>query len=409
MKKGHLSEYFAGVAVKELSQVEANALRSHQHEFNASRELISLLGRCEGMDKQTLPATFLYLNDDENARIACEGELTWYDARAKARIERGVDRTEHRLYFPSNEVIEKMAAGDLFFLAKRSETCWLVVIVERDTSMARQLLWLFGMDDLPRCSMVVRQSDVMDARTLEYSTSFILNQLGIEITVTDDYLKDMLASFGGRFPSTREFSAFARSKCRDVCPKSSSADEVLMAWMLQEEQMFLTLEHHILQERINQGFSSVEDFIQTSLSAQNRRKSRAGAALENHIECILNARQIPHAWGAKTEGKSKPDFLFPGAKEYHDPTFPATSLHMLGVKSTCKDRWRQVLAEADKIDFKHLLTLEPGITQDQTDEMRVKKLQLVIPASLHDSYTHSQQSWLLTLEEFLAILSTCNF
>lgn len=41
MKKGHLSEYFEGVAVKELSQVEANILRSHQHEFNASRKLIS--------------------------------------------------------------------------------------------------------------------------------------------------------------------------------------------------------------------------------------------------------------------------------------------------------------------------------------------------------------------------------
>lgn len=401
MKKGHLSEYFEGVAVKELSQVEANILRSHQHEFNASRELITLLGRCEGMGKQTLPSTFLYLNDDEDARIISEGELTWYDARAKARIERGVDRSEHRLYFPYNKVIKQMRAGDLFFLAKRSETRWLVIIVERDTSMARQLLWLFGMDELPRCSMVIQQSDVMDSRALEYSTSFILNQLGIEISVTGDYLEEMLESFGGRFPSTKKFSAFARSRCKDVCPECSPADEVLMTWMLQEEQMFLTLENHILQERINQGFSSVEDFIQTSLSAQNRRKSRAGAALENHIECILNARKIPHAWGAKTEGKSKPDFLFPGAKEYHDPTFPAASLHMLGVKSTCKDRWRQVLAEADKIDLKHLLTLEPGITQDQTEEMKVKKLQLVIPASLHDSYTHSQQKWLLTLEKFL--------
>lgn len=403
MKKGHLSEYFEGVAVKELSQVEANELRSHQHEFNASRELIALLGKCEGMDKRTLPSTFLYLNDDDD-RIACEGELTWYDARAKARIERGVDRTEHRLYFPSNEVVEKMTAGDIFFLAKRSETCWLVVIVERDTSIARQLLWLFGMDELPRCSMVVRQSDVMDARLLEYNASFIINKLGIEITITNDYLEEILTSFGGSFPSTKEFSAFARSRCTSVHPVDSSADEILMAWMWQEEQMFMTLEKHILQERISRGFTSVEDFIQTSLSVQNRRKARAGAALENHIECILKTRDIPHAWGAKTEGKSKPDFLFPGSTEYHNPSFPAASLHMLGVKSTCKDRWRQVLAEADRIDIKHLLTLEPGISRDQTDEMKAKKLQLVIPTSLHSSYTHPQQEWLIDLEQFLSVL-----
>jgi hypothetical protein len=30
---------------------------------------------------------------------------------------------------------------------------------------------------------------------------------------------------------------------------------------------------------------------------------------------------------------------------------------MLGVKTTCSDRWRQVLAEADRIQLKHLLTL----------------------------------------------------
>lgn len=404
MKKGHLSEYFEGVAVKELSQVEANALRSHQHEFNASRELITLLGRCDGIDKRSLLSTFVYLNDEENSRIACEGVLTWYDARAKARIERGIDRTEHRLYFSSNEVIEKMAAGDLFFLAKRSETCWLVVIVEGDTSMAKQLLWLFGMDELPRCSMVVRQSDVMDTRALEYSTSFILNKLGIEIAITNDYLEEILTSFGGSFPSTKVFSAFARARCTSVHPVDSPADEVLMAWMYQEEQMFMTLEQHILQERISRGFSSVEDFIQTSLSAQNRRKARAGAALENHIECILNSRHIPHAWGAKTEGKSKPDFLFPGVAEYHNPAFPAASLRMLGVKSTCKDRWRQVLAEADRIDSKHLLTLEPSISRDQTDEMRAKNLQLVIPASLHASYTHLQQEWLINLESFLRLV-----
>lgn len=404
MIKGHLSEYFEGVAVKELSQVEANALRSHQHEFNANRELISLLGRCEGMNKQTLPSTFLYLNDDENARIACEGDLTWYDARAKARIERGVYRTEHRLYFPFNKVIERMRAGDIFFLAKRSETRWLVVIAEQDSSMARQLLWLFGMNEQPRRSMVVRQSDDMDTRALEYNTSFILNQLGIEIAATGDYLEEMLASFGGKFPSTREFSSFARARCTSVHPVDSPADAILMAWMWQEEQMYMTLEQHILQERISRGFTSVEDFIQTSLSAQNRRKARAGAALENHIECILNARRIPHAWGAKTEGKSKPDFLFPGAAQYHDPAFPSSSLHMLGVKSTCKDRWRQVLAEADRIDRKHLLTLEPGISRNQTDEMKAKKLQLVIPADLHASYTQSQQEWLINLESFLQLV-----
>lgn len=44
MRSGYLSDYFCGVAVKRLSAVETNLERSHQHEFNASRELIALFG-----------------------------------------------------------------------------------------------------------------------------------------------------------------------------------------------------------------------------------------------------------------------------------------------------------------------------------------------------------------------------
>lgn len=73
---------------------------------------------------------------------------------------------------------------------------------------------------------------------------------------------------------------------------------------------------------------------------------------------------------------------------------------MLGVKSTCKDRWRQVLAEADRIDDKHLLTLETSISTHQTDEMAAKRLQLVLPRGLHQTYTPAQQAWLMDVATF---------
>ena len=75
---------------------------------------------------------------------------------------------------------------------------------------------------------------------------------------------------------------------------------------------------------------------------------------------------------------------------------------MLGAKSTCKDRWRQVLAEADRIERKHLLTLEAAISTYQTDEMADKQLQLVIPRSIHKTYTTEQQAWLFSVADFLA-------
>ena len=52
---------------------------------------------------------------------------------------------------------------------------------------------------------------------------------------------------------------------------------------------------------------------------------------------------------------------------------------MLGVKSTYKDRWQQVLAEANRIETKHILTLESTISTGQTDEMQRHLLQSIVP------------------------------
>ena len=74
---------------------------------------------------------------------------------------------------------------------------------------------------------------------------------------------------------------------------------------------------------------------------------------------------------------------------------------MLGVKSTCKDRWRQVLAEANRIKCKHLLTLETAISENQTYEMTVNHLRLVIPECLHYTYTSDQQKLLMSVKGFI--------
>ncbi len=73
---------------------------------------------------------------------------------------------------------------------------------------------------------------------------------------------------------------------------------------------------------------------------------------------------------------------------------------MPGVKSPSKVRWRQVLAEADRINQKYLLTLEASISKHQTDEMQAKNLQLVLPRGLHKTYTPEQQAWLMDLSSF---------
>jgi hypothetical protein len=403
MKRGYLSQYFRGIAAKKLSPVEVDAVRSNQHELNGDRNLRELLGECGA--SRTFGAKFIYLADHDASPVLDSAYLTWYDARQKARIERGVNRRECRLYFPDTVVSACAAPGDLLVLARMQDDTLLAVIAEGGSTIEQQLQWLFGFSDLIHPGFSVKAETESDQVKIDFAARLILEQIGVEVEDQDSsYLEVMLDRFSGRFPGTRQFSEFARSTIADLSA-GDDADTALITWMDREEILFRTLERHLIAEKLREGFGEdVDGFIQFSLSVQNRRKSRAGSALEHHFAEILRVRGIQFERAAQTENRSKPDFLFPSGISYHDPKFPVDRLTVLGVKSSCKDRWRQVLAEANRVRKKHLLTLEPGISSNQTDEMKQRNLQLVLPRKLHESYTSIQQSWLLTVSEFLKVV-----
>jgi len=233
----------------------------------------------------------------------------------------------------------------------------------------------------------------------------ILEQIGVQVEVEEDnYLDGMLKKFGAAFPNTRDFSDYARSTLDDI-NAVEDPDLTLMSWLEREEILFRTLEKYIIAERVSAGFQhDVDSFLTFSLSVQNRRKSRAGYSLENHLQQMFSSHNILFSRGAITENRSKPDFVFPGISMYHDNNFSSLLLTMLGVKTSCKDRWRQVLAEADRISNKHIVTLEPAISEAQTNEMHARSLQLVLPRSLHQTYTAQQQQNIICISDFLDIV-----
>lgn len=403
MKRGFLSQYFDGVAVKVLSAVEADVLTSNQHEFNGVESLKQLLGEPTG--KVQYKAKFIYLTDFDDEPLVEEGFLTWYDAREKARVERQVMRWEYRLYFPTNSVSQIANAGDILVIAKLHDGTLTAIVAEAGTTISRQILWLFGISDLSHPGFSIREELETEQDRIEFASRTILENIGIAVEATEEtWLDDMVAEFGLVFPPTREFSAYSRRTIPDLSALDGP-DDALMAWMEREEILFRTLEKHIIGERLTKGFDGdVDGFISFSLSVQNRRKSRVGLALENHLEVIFDQLEIRYSRGKLTENKSKPDFIFPGQKEYLDSSFTSDQLTMLGVKFTCKDRWRQVLAEADRIQKKHLLTLETAISPNQTNEMETKSLKLVVPRGLHATYSETQQQWLLDLASFTRLL-----
>jgi hypothetical protein len=400
VEKGFLTRYFTGCAAKALRSVEVDPNKSNQHEFNGVKSLRSVFGDSR-LDK--VPTHFLWIDDDEE-NISEKAYLTWYDSREKNPLR----AAEYRFYFPSNSVMDRASVGDILFIARRPDSSILVIVVPRGSSVASRLLWLFGLTVELGDKYVV--FDIAQSpQSPDYLVRHILEELNIVFEESEDALLDSLISkFGLKFPPTREFSLLARDSLAEIDPLNSP-DEALLAWLNREESLFRRLERRIVSKKLEDGFcddvgqADVNEFISFSLSVQNRRKSRAGHSLENHLEAIFNLHNLKFKRGGVTENNSKPDFLFPGTTQYQDLSFPVEYLSMLGSKTSCKDRWRQVLAEAKRIKEKHLITLQPSISESQTSEMRSSFLQLVVPNEIQATYNHAQQAWLISLSEFIEI------
>jgi len=209
------------------------------------------------------------------------------------------------------------------------------------------------------------------------------------------------------FPVSEAMSAAARRIQDKVYDHAEYAltnpDIKLLDWTDMEYKLFRAIEYARYGSIIANGFPSVEEFINTANAVLNRRKSRAGKSLEHHLSAIFSKNQLQYKAQAVTEGNKKPDFIFPSQEAYHDLTFPADRLISLAAKTTCKDRWRQVINEADRLRDKpkYLCTLQQGISPAQMDEMQAENVILVVPRPYIAAYPRDRQDRIWTLAQFI--------
>lgn len=209
------------------------------------------------------------------------------------------------------------------------------------------------------------------------------------------------------FPASAEMSRAARIIQYQVYLNRPLAvkdpDSILLRWTDQEYTLFRAIEHARYGDIVARGFSSVDDFVIMANQVLNRRKSRAGKSLEHHLAAIFDENKIRYTAQAVTEGNKKPDFLFPSEEAYHDMTFAVEKLCTLAAKTTCKDRWRQILNEANRLrdQNKYLCTMQQGISAAQMDEMQAEKVILVVPKAYHSAYPKERRERLWTLGMFV--------
>lgn len=107
--------------IKTLSAVEAERNRSNQHEFNGVIALKNLFG----LEKFKQDAYFSIRGEPIN----CIKPITWYDAR-----EDHSTRTEHRLYFSGNIVMDNAQEGDNIVIGFDKNNKINIILIKRSNS-----------------------------------------------------------------------------------------------------------------------------------------------------------------------------------------------------------------------------------------------------------------------------------
>ncbi len=220
-------------------------------------------------------------------------------------------------------------------------------------------------------------------------------------------IQEFIKSLTDDFPASEVMSAAARDIQNRVYNHleyiRANPDRKIIEWTNMEYTLFRAIEHSRYGETISKGFASVDDFITMANMVLNRRKSRAGKSLEHHLAAIFDGNDIKYTAQAVTEGNKKPDFIFPSQAAYHDIKFPTEKIISLAAKTTCKDRWRQVINEADRLRDKpkYLCTLQQGISPAQMDEMQAENVILVVPQPYIAAFPRDRQDRIWTLLKFI--------
>jgi type II restriction enzyme len=367
---------------KFLSPNDTKATKAHQSGY-----LISVTAWSLFLDKA--PAEHIIKHE---AKIKWQDDFetpaifTYYDSKGELRLT-GFGRN-----FPYRE---ENNVGDLFVLCKKSVEYYEAYIISLDEEI-----------DTFFAEMNISSTDTNGIIPKQFQQN-AENQLL-------ECFKVFLNSLALDFPPTSELATAARNcynRSHNITEKiiNSNPDAELIHWIESEFQLFKVIENDRYGKTIKTPFKTVEELVITANTILNRRKSRAGKSLEHHLSEIFRISQLKFSGQAKTEDNKKPDFLFPTAEAYHNLNFDENKLFSLASKTTCKDRWRQILNEADRIKTKHLFTLQQGISKNQLIEMYKHNVCLVVPKPYLKNFPDEFKNQILTLESFVNKIKASQF
>ena len=131
------------------------------------------------------------------------------------------------------------------------------------------------------------------------------------------------------------------------------------------------------QEIVRACVERFDDIYSICLRASQARRSRVGGTFETHMHTALTDGDIPHAPQNIFEG-SRPDFVLPDGRTYADAARRKSLSLILTIKTTLRERWRQVASESTGCPL-YLGTLDESVPLATLDQLGKHGIVLVVP------------------------------
>lgn len=145
------------------------------------------------------------------------------------------------------------------------------------------------------------------------------------------------------------------------------------------------------------GTADFEDMDRFFMSIFQSRKSRAGKGFEFTIRTMFERLSYPFSEQVNIDG-AKPDFVMPSESYFLQK--PLDSI-IFTAKRTLRERWRQVVTEANKGYAYFLATLDDKVSSSQIEQASNHKIFLVVPKSFKDSIGDYAKAYnVLSFESF---------
>ena len=350
----------------------------HQSGYYISKEAAKILFNCDSIKGTKV---------DKDIHITWGKDFETY-SHYKYYGEKSRDESRITTFGRCFEYMRPEYLGSLLVLAKEDEGeyCAAVLVSEEDIE---EFSARFDIPANKNCGMIHSPEETAGEKL-------------------ERFFHDILLRYAS-FPETTEMSELARNGFAQAYNISTqmicdNPDSYLLKWIDTEFLLFHQFEEKIYKPVYSQAFKNCQELIDVSNEILNRRKSRAGKSLEHHLSKIFTLADLEFEEQCITEDKKKPDFIFPGFDAYHNIYFPADDLVFLGAKTTCKDRWRQVLNEADRIEHKFLFTLQQGVSSNQIKEMTHENLSLVVPKANISYFAKNDRGCLYSLNDFISVV-----